>query len=271
MPAEENQIADLFAAPLSAGQPQGGQPQLDKPQGYPPFEKGVYRLRGRGMTGGTYKSGKFMGRPFGRFTFEIVDGPHAGRQVSYTLPWIAGQPRWEPFHVSFRFLTGMNTQEFDDYCRANEIVDAQARAQAMVARFRGALFDVEVRPNFDNNGKEWLNVWNIQARVAEPSAVQAASSPTPEPAAQPSRAATAPSSPAAAAPASAPAEPTVEQEIAKLMGELKMSREDMVALCEEEFGATSLAELNPSAREQLRDLLQERVLLGATGEKDLPF
>lgn len=144
MPSSDPETAELFAAPLAS--PEG---EAAAPVSYPPFQSGVYRLRGEAMTGGRYKRGRFEGKPYGRFTFQIAEGAHQGRQVSYMLPWLAGQPRWEPFHAAFAHLTGWSSEQFDQYCNQQSITDPQTRLSAMLKRFIGAQFQAEVRPSTD--------------------------------------------------------------------------------------------------------------------------
>lgn len=121
------------------------------------FRDGTYIIRGASMKKGIYRSGRWEGRPFARFMYDMTAPDGKPQQVSQMLPWLPGKAFFE---INFKLLTGMSLSEFNEYCRSQGFNDASAQSKFFLERFRGTEFEAEVRRK-----DQWYNVWEIKRRI----------------------------------------------------------------------------------------------------------
>lgn len=248
----EGSLSELFGSTLEE------QPPAPPRQ----FQDGVYVIRGREITHGRYRSGKHQGRPYARFLYDLVSDEFPGRQVSQMLLW---SPTWNVFKYNFQVICGMSLEEFLQHCKAAGM-DQQQQASFFLSRFRGVEFEAEVRRRLDDQGREWLNVWELKRRLGS------SDQPVGDPA-------------GLAAPQAPGQGDELEAEIETLRTSLGMDPQALDALCEEEFSAP-YAMLGTGDRQMLAELLRERRMQAnrpdpaasgapesdaSAGGEDLPF
>ena len=238
MPDSQN-VADLFGDQLAAP---GAATETAKP-----FEDGVYVVRGLSMKKGVYEKGRWQGRPYARFTYEFQDGS-VRRQASQMLPWLPGVGFFE---TNFRIITGMSLTDFRARC-AQDQMDAAAQSRFFQGLFRGAAYEAELKQQ-----GQWLNVWRLKTRVAEPENADAA---PPAASAVPAEPAS-PSAEAAVAAVTAPEVPSAGEWDARVRESAARLGLDAAALDDvsvEEF-AVPYASLSDMDKMALADVLRDRV------------
>lgn len=214
--------------------------QLEKEAKQAEWEDGVYTVTGKSMKKGIYRAGRWEGRPFARFLYEMEMPSGEKQQVSQMLPWLPGKAFFE---INFKLLTGMSLSDFNAYCRSEGFNDASAQSKFFLERFRGVDYEVEIRKS-----DRWYNVWEIKRRI-EGSPGEGQEVPQAE-----------------AQQAEEPTESLEDaqgasgemQEISRLKDELQMSNEELEELCQEEF-AVPLAELDSPGLTTLSQLMAERL------------
>lgn len=217
-----NDVSDLFGEQL-AGSEQPAQPAA--------FQDGIYVITGVGMKKGIYKSGKFVGKPYARFIYELEDGP-TKRQVSQMLPWFPGKAFFE---INFQQLCGMRLSEFTEHCRRENLNDPKSQSRFFLTLFRGVQYRAEIKQRGD-----WLNVWGLKERLGHPDeAIASAPEQLPE----------------------SPAQPVdLGSKIAALAGKLSLADSDLESLCQEEFGI-AMSQLGEDGQHTLIELLEEKIRL----------
>lgn len=216
--------------------------QLEKEAKQAEWEDGVYTVTGKSMKKGIYRAGRWEGRPFARFLYEMEMPSGEKQQVSQMLPWLPGKAFFE---INFKLLTGMSLSDFNAYCRSEGFDDASAQSKFFLERFRDVEYEVEIRKS-----DRWYNVWEIKRRIGDES---------PPEKEQPE---------AGTAPAAEEAEVQQEEdasqasgemkEVSRLKDELQMSNEELEEICQEEF-AVPLSELDASGLATLSQLMAERL------------
>lgn len=139
------------------------------------FPDGEHVIEGVSIGKGTYKTGRYAGRPYARFVFALTDEAGRRREVSQMLPWLAGIGFFED---NFKLLIGMTWEQFKTH-RDEQEFDRDMTARFFDGRFKGTRFRATVKAD----GK-WLNVWQLHERLAAdaPASSQPAPSPAPAPA-----------------------------------------------------------------------------------------
>lgn len=137
-------VEDLFGEELEAS------PQEE-------FKDGVYTVKGKSMKQGTYRSGKWEGRPFARFLYEMTMPDGEVQQVSQMLPWMPGKAFFE---INFKQLTGMSLSDFNAYCRSQGFNDSASQSKFFLERFKDVEYEVEIKKS-----DRWFNVWEIKRRI----------------------------------------------------------------------------------------------------------
>lgn len=121
------------------------------------FKDGIYLIKGVSMKKGVYRAGRWEGRPFARFMYELELPGGETQQVSQMLPWLPGKAFFE---INFKLLTGMSLSDFNQHCRSQGFNDASAQSRFFLERFRGVQYEAEVRRK-----DRWYNVWEIRRRI----------------------------------------------------------------------------------------------------------
>jgi len=245
----DNDVSDLFGEQLA---------QPEAPGGPAPFRDGIYVITATGMKKGIYKSGKWTGKPYARFVYELQDGP-VKRQVSQMLPWFPGKAFFE---INFQRLCGMRLSEFNEHCRRENLNDAKAQSRFFLTLFRGVQYRAEIRQR-----GEWLNVWELKERIGHPEELPTTIPASPGDATEQSQTAIDLNSSNGSAEVETEAtsnenlseqnfSPTVDT-ASSIATQFNLPVEQLEALCQEEFGVAA-NNLSPENQQVLVDLLRER-------------
>lgn len=181
------------------------------------------------MESGSYPSGRFQGSAYRDFIFQILEGPHAGGQASYRVPWLG--PTWDPWVRDFRLLSGLELPEFNQACREAGADQPATRAALFLKLFQSAGF----RLSLDGSG---ARVLQLQERLplSEELELPPSSAGAPQPALK----------------------GTLAREVDRLASALGLDEHGLTVLCLEEFDQ-SPGELDEEWALVLRNLLAERL------------
>ena len=148
-------VDDLFGEQLASDKPKEEQ-----------WQDGVYTVKGHSMKKGVYRAGRWEGRPFARFLYEMETAAGEKQQVSQMLPWLPGKAFFE---INFKMLTGLSLSDFTAHCRSQGFNDAAAQSKFFLECFKDTEYEVEIRKS-----DRWFNVWEIKRRVTDASIPQPA-------------------------------------------------------------------------------------------------
>lgn len=235
------------------------------------WSDGIYTVRGKSMKKGIYRTGKWEGRPFARFMYEMEMPDGEKQQASQMLPWLPGKAFFE---INFKLLTGMSLSDFNTYCRSQDFNDAAAQSKFFLEKFRDTEFEAEIRKS-----DRWYNIWEIKRRIEQNTDQPAEKSPaapsqpvekTPEISNQPVEK-TPESSNQAVGKAPEISNQAVEKapgvsdqqhlRLEELREQLKLSQSELEGLCREEF-SVDLPQLQEADLATLIQLLTERAIAG---------
>jgi len=191
------------------------------------WQDGVYTITGLSMGKGVYRSGRWEGRAYARFSYSLMQG-ESKLQVSQMLPWLPGKAFFE---INFRFLTGLSLSEFNERCRAENISDASGQSKLFLQLFKGVEFEAEIRRH-----DKWLNVWEIKQRIENSQLPQTETEPAAE----------------------AVVDPATTAKLHDIAVSLNLDSSALEALSQEEF-SKPLSGLSGSETVTLQELLEERL------------
>jgi len=225
---------------------------------------GKHRVRGLRMSKGVYRSGRFAGRQYARFTYELCDVP-GRRQASQMLPWLPGIAFFE---TNFRLLTGITWQQFKARV-AEQGMDADAKRRFFAGLFVDVEYDAQLRQQ-----DKWLNVWRLEHRHGAPDNPAADPAPRHDTIAKDTQANT---EPAAETPAGESEEMTqadmasaqravsksddLDARIRALAPQVGLDDGGLERLAMEEF-SVSLAAMSSADKVTLLELMEEHRMLG---------